>query len=52
MRPAGAASRSGSIIWCLTRCALVTRIEREQGGLHILVNDIFGLTVMEWNKTV
>jgi NAD(P)-dependent dehydrogenase (short-subunit alcohol dehydrogenase family) len=32
--------------------ALVERIEREQGGLHILVNDIFGATVMEWDKTV
>jgi NAD(P)-dependent dehydrogenase (short-subunit alcohol dehydrogenase family) len=32
--------------------ALVTRIEREQGALHVLVNDIFGLTKMEWNKTV
>jgi NAD(P)-dependent dehydrogenase (short-subunit alcohol dehydrogenase family) len=32
--------------------ALVVRIEREQGALHILVNDIFGLTKMEWNKTV
>jgi len=32
--------------------ALVARIEREQGALHILVNDIFGLTRMEWNKTV
>ena len=32
--------------------ALVARIEREQGALHILVNDIFGITVMEWNKTV
>jgi NAD(P)-dependent dehydrogenase (short-subunit alcohol dehydrogenase family) len=32
--------------------ALVARIEREQGMLHILVNDIFGLTRMEWNKTV
>jgi NAD(P)-dependent dehydrogenase (short-subunit alcohol dehydrogenase family) len=32
--------------------ALVARIEREQGVLHILVNDIFGLTKMEWNKTV
>ena len=31
---------------------LVARIEREQGALHILVNDIFGLTKMEWNKTV
>jgi NAD(P)-dependent dehydrogenase (short-subunit alcohol dehydrogenase family) len=32
--------------------ALVARIEREHGSLHILVNDIFGLTTMEWNKTV
>jgi len=32
--------------------ALVARIEGEQGALHILVNDIFGLTRMEWNKTV
>lgn len=32
--------------------ALVERIEREHGALHILVNDIFGLTKMEWNKTV
>lgn len=32
--------------------ALVQRIEREQGRLHILVNDIWGATVMEWNKTV
>jgi NAD(P)-dependent dehydrogenase (short-subunit alcohol dehydrogenase family) len=32
--------------------ALVARIEREQGALHILVNDIFGLTKMDWNKTV
>ena len=31
---------------------LVTRIEREQGALHILVNDIFGATRIEWNKTV
>jgi NAD(P)-dependent dehydrogenase (short-subunit alcohol dehydrogenase family) len=31
--------------------ALVTRIEREQ-GLHVLVNDIWGATVMEWNKSV
>ena len=30
--------------------ALVARIEREQGALHILVNDILGLTKMEWNK--
>src|ERR1700741_3289520 len=32
--------------------ALVARIEKEQGALHILVNDIFGATRMEWNKTV
>ena len=32
--------------------ALVARIEREQGALHILVNDIFGATKIEWNKTV
>jgi len=32
--------------------ALVARIEREQGALHILVNDIWGATKMEWNKTV
>jgi NAD(P)-dependent dehydrogenase (short-subunit alcohol dehydrogenase family) len=32
--------------------ALVARIEREQGALHVLVNDIFGLTTMEWDKTV
>lgn len=32
--------------------ALVSRIEAEQGGLHILVNDIWGATRMEWNKTV
>ncbi len=32
--------------------ALVTRIEIEQGGLHILVNDIWGATRMEWNKSV
>jgi len=32
--------------------ALVTRIEGEQGRLHILVNDIFGATKIEWNKTV
>ena len=28
--------------------ALVERIEREQGALHVLVNDIWGATVMEW----
>ena len=32
--------------------ALVHRIEREQGALHVLVNDIWGATRMEWNKTV
>ena len=32
--------------------ALVSRIEEEQGALHILVNDIWGATKMEWNKTV
>jgi len=32
--------------------ALVARIEDEQGGLHVLVNDIWGATKMEWNKTV
>jgi NAD(P)-dependent dehydrogenase (short-subunit alcohol dehydrogenase family) len=32
--------------------ALVGRIEREQGRLDVLVNDIWGATRMEWNKTV
>ncbi|MPZ28053.1 MAG: SDR family NAD(P)-dependent oxidoreductase, partial [Micromonosporaceae bacterium] len=32
--------------------ALVDRIEREQGALHVLVNDIWGATTMEWDKTV
>ncbi|WP_454753376.1 SDR family oxidoreductase [Cupriavidus necator] len=32
--------------------ALVERIRREQGRLDILVNDIWGATRMEWNKTV
>lgn len=32
--------------------ALVHRIENEQSALHILVNDIWGATKMEWNKTV
>src|SRR6266542_2683951 len=32
--------------------ALVTRIEGEQGGLHVLVNDIWGATTMEWDKSV
>jgi len=31
---------------------LIARIEREQGALHVLVNDVWGATVMEWNKTV
>lgn len=31
---------------------LVKRIESEQGSLHILVNDIFGATKIEWNKAV
>jgi NAD(P)-dependent dehydrogenase (short-subunit alcohol dehydrogenase family) len=31
---------------------LVARIEREQGALHVLVNDIFGATTIEWDKTV
>src|SRR5260221_13874200 len=30
--------------------ALVARIEAEQGALHVLVNDIWGATRMEWNK--
>ena len=32
--------------------ALAERIRAEQGALHVLVNDIWGATVMEWNKTV
>src|SRR5262249_4137688 len=32
--------------------ALVARIDDEQGALHILVNDIWGATKMEWDKTV
>jgi NAD(P)-dependent dehydrogenase (short-subunit alcohol dehydrogenase family) len=32
--------------------ALVARIEAEQGRLHLLVNDIFGATRIEWNKSV
>jgi NAD(P)-dependent dehydrogenase (short-subunit alcohol dehydrogenase family) len=32
--------------------ALVTRIEVEQGSLHVLVNDVWGATRMEWNKSV
>ena len=31
---------------------LIDRIEKEQGRLDILVNDIWGATKMEWNKTV
>ena len=31
---------------------LVGRIDAEQGALHVLVNDIWGATTMEWNKTV
>jgi len=30
----------------------VARIDRVQGALHVLVNDIWGATTMEWNKTV
>ena len=32
--------------------ALVERIDAEQGALHVLVNDIWGATTMEWDKTV
>src|SRR5688572_1996818 len=32
--------------------ALVERIRSEQGRLHLLVNDIFGATKIEWNKSV
>lgn len=32
--------------------ALVARIDAEHGALHVLVNDIWGATRMEWNKTV
>ena len=32
--------------------ALVNQIRREQGRLHILVNDIWGATKIEWNKSV
>ena len=32
--------------------ALVERIRREQGALHVLVNDIWGATRMEWGKSV
>ena len=30
----------------------MTRIKDEQGCLHVLVNDIWGATKMEWNKSV
>ena len=32
--------------------ALAARIEAEQGALHLLVNDIFGASRIEWDKTV
>jgi NAD(P)-dependent dehydrogenase (short-subunit alcohol dehydrogenase family) len=32
--------------------ALVNRIAAEQGALHLLVNDIWGATTMEWGKSV
>ena len=32
--------------------ALVARIEADQGALHVLVNDIWGATTMEWDKSV
>src|SRR5688500_13057449 len=32
--------------------ALVTRIDDEQGALHVLVNDIWGARRMEWGKSV
>jgi NAD(P)-dependent dehydrogenase (short-subunit alcohol dehydrogenase family) len=32
--------------------ALVERIRKEQGRLNVLVNDIFGATKIEWNKSV
>jgi NAD(P)-dependent dehydrogenase (short-subunit alcohol dehydrogenase family) len=32
--------------------ALVDRIRAEQGRLHVLVNDIWGATTMEWDRTV
>lgn len=31
--------------------ALVARIEAEQGALHVLVNDIWGATRMEWGRS-
>jgi NAD(P)-dependent dehydrogenase (short-subunit alcohol dehydrogenase family) len=32
--------------------ALVARIEEEQGALHVLVNNIWGATTIEWDKSV
>ena len=32
--------------------ALIERIRGEQGALHVLVNDIWGATKMEWDATV
>lgn len=32
--------------------ALVNRIDDEQGALHVLVNDVWGATRMEWNATI
>src|SRR5690348_10685578 len=32
--------------------ALVARIREEQGALHVLVNNIWGATRMEWDKSV
>ncbi|MFZ2174167.1 MAG: SDR family oxidoreductase [Rhodococcus sp. (in: high G+C Gram-positive bacteria)] len=32
--------------------ALVARIHAEQGALHVLVNDIWGATAIEWDRTV
>jgi len=32
--------------------SLIRRIERDDRALHVLVNDIWGATRMEWNKTV
>lgn len=31
---------------------LIARIRTEQGALHVLVNDIFGATTMEWEKPI
>ena len=31
---------------------LVERIDREHGALHVLVNNIWGATTMEWNATI